>query len=87
MEHLWLRRMAAEKQVADFILRLPKNDRSGTPINIGMSRRDIADQLGLTVEIVCRVLTIFAKERVIAIPNVDQIEILDVEALEATAGH
>jgi DNA-binding transcriptional regulator LsrR (DeoR family) len=39
-----------------------------------MSRREIADQIGLSVEMVCRILSRLAEQEVIAIPNVSQIE-------------
>jgi CRP-like cAMP-binding protein len=48
-----------------------------------MSRTDIADYLGLTVETVCRTLSIFRHERMIVIPSPHRIELLDRAALEA----
>jgi CRP-like cAMP-binding protein len=48
-----------------------------------MSRSDIADYLGLTIETVCRTLSAFKREGVIAIPNPHRIELLDRDALAA----
>ena len=48
-----------------------------------MPRTDIADYLGLTIETVCRILSLFKREGVIAIPSPHRIELLDREALEA----
>jgi CRP/FNR family transcriptional regulator len=49
-----------------------------------MSRNDIADYLGLTVETVCRTLSMFRREGMIAVPNPHRIELLDRAALKAT---
>jgi CRP/FNR family transcriptional regulator len=48
-----------------------------------MSRTDIADYLGLTVETMCRTLSMFRHDRMITVPNPHQIELLDRAALEA----
>jgi hypothetical protein len=48
-----------------------------------MSRNDIADSLGLTIETVCRTLSLFRRDHVIAIPNPHRIELLDRDGLEA----
>lgn len=80
--------MTAQARVAHFLLDVFQQRGSINLIDLPMSRNDIAEHLGLTVEIVCRELTLFAKARIIAIPNVRQIEIIDraeLEALVATA--
>jgi len=48
-----------------------------------MSRVDIADDPGVTVETVCRSLTKLAKSGVIAIPNIHEVVILDRSRLES----
>ena len=48
-----------------------------------MSRNDIADYLGLTVETVCRTLSLFRRDDVIAIPTPHRIELLDRDGPEA----
>ena len=52
-------------------------------LDLPMSRNDIADYLGLTIETVCRVLSAFKREGIIAIPNPHRIELRDRNALEA----
>ena len=52
-------------------------------IHLPMSRVDIADYLGVTVETVCRSLTKLAKSGVIAIPNIHEVVILDRSRLES----
>ena len=54
-------------------------------LDLPMSRNDIADYLGLTTETVCRVLSAFKRDRVIAIPDPHRIVLLDRAALELAA--
>jgi CRP-like cAMP-binding protein len=75
--------MTAPIRIAIYLLDLAKRHGVATLIDLPMSRRDMADHLGLPVEMVCRVLSRFAEARFIAIPNVSQVEIIDVTALEA----
>jgi CRP/FNR family transcriptional regulator len=68
---LLLGRKTAEEKVAAFLLNLQKRyARMGVPsvtIPLPMSRQDIADYLGLTIETVSRSLTKLAREKVIVI--------------------
>ena len=50
-----------------------------------MSRQDIADYLGLTIETVCRALSELKNARVIGAPNRHQIVIRNVDVLETMA--
>ena len=59
-----------------------RRDRTKT-LDLPMSRNDIADYLGLTIETVCRTLSAFKRAAVIGIPTAPRIELLDREALEA----
>ena len=52
-------------------------------LDLPMSRYDIADYLGLTVETVSRVLSMFKRDGAIGIPTPQRIELLDRDALEA----
>ena len=52
-------------------------------VDLPMSRNDIADYLGLTIETVCRVLSAFKRAGHVAIPNPHRIELRDRAALEA----
>ena len=49
------------------------------------NRQDIADTLGLTIEIVCRTLSELKRAGMIDIPNQRQLHLLDVEALQSLA--
>lgn len=75
--------MTAPVRVSIFLLDLAKRYGAVAPIDLPMSRRDMADHLELPVEMVCRVLSRFAEARLIAIPNVSQVEIIDATQLEA----
>jgi CRP/FNR family nitrogen fixation transcriptional regulator len=80
---LLLGRMTAPERVATFLLEmLERRDRTRV-LDLPMSRNDIADYLGLTIETVCRTLSAFKRGGAIAIPNPHRIELLDRSALEA----
>ncbi|WP_428408794.1 helix-turn-helix domain-containing protein [Hyphococcus sp.] len=83
-------RMSAIQRVATFLLRLTGDQDSlenAPPIQIhlAMSRQDIADHLGLTIETVCRTLTELKKKKVIVMESARVFEIADLESLEAVA--
>jgi CRP/FNR family transcriptional regulator, nitrogen fixation regulation protein len=79
---LLLGRMTAPERVAAFLLEMfERRDRTKV-LDLPMSRNDIADYLGLTIETVCRVLSIFKRDGAIAIPNPHRIELRDRDALE-----
>ena len=80
---LLLGRMTASERVANFLLELAERHNVRRKINLPMSRNDIADYLGLTSETVCRTLSAFKRDGVIAIPDSHYIEIHDRDALEA----
>ncbi len=87
-DHLMLLgRQTALERVSSFLLSLKerKGTGEGDALDIPMSRQDIADYLGLTIETVCRVLTKLRRSRAIGIPNIHQLIISDVDALYALA--
>jgi CRP-like cAMP-binding protein len=87
-DHLvMLGRQAAKQRVASFFLLLAERSEAeeGEAFEVPMSRQDIADYLGLTIETVCRALSDLKRTRLIAIPSVHQIVISDREALEQAA--
>jgi CRP-like cAMP-binding protein len=57
----------------------------GEAIGIPMTRHDIADYLGLTIETVSRTLTMLKNDRLIALPTPDRIHIRDRDQLEELA--
>jgi len=50
-----------------------------------MTRQDIADYLGLTIETVSRSLSLFERRGVIALANICEVRLRNVEALEDLA--
>jgi CRP/FNR family transcriptional regulator len=56
-----------------------------TEVDIVMSRTDIADHLGLTIETVSRAFTKLRRQGIIALPHPQRLEILDVDALRELA--
>lgn len=80
---LLLGRMTAPERVASFLAEITERRDTPRRIDLPMSRLDIADYLGLTIETVCRVLSSFKREGIIAIPNAHRIEIRDPAALAA----
>lgn len=80
---LLLGRMTATERVATFLLEMfDRRDRT-RGLELPMPRTDIADYLGLTIETVCRILSLFKRDGVIVIPSPHRIELLDRDALEA----
>lgn len=82
---LLLGRMTAPERVATFLLEMFERCDRIKALDLPMSRSDIADYLGLTVETVCRTLSLFRRDEVIAIPNPHRIELLDRDGLGAIA--
>lgn len=80
---LLLGRMTASERVAAFLLEMFERRDRTKALDLPMSRNDIADYLGLTIETVCRTLSAFKRDRIIAIPNPHRIELIDRDALEA----
>ena len=80
---LLLGRMTASERVASFLIELAERRDARRTLDVPMTRNDIADYLGLTIETVCRVLSAMKRDGTIAIPNSHRIEIRDRDALEA----
>lgn len=80
---LLLGRMTAPERVASFLLELAERRDVRRVLDVPMSRNDIADYLGLTIETVCRVLSAMKRDGAIAIPHPHRIEIRDRDALAA----
>jgi CRP/FNR family transcriptional regulator len=86
---LLLGRRTAEEKVAAFLLNLQtRYGRIGTTsvtVPLPMSRQDIADYLGLTIETVSRMISTLVREKLIMIVP-DGVRILDFARLEAIVG-
>ena len=86
---MMLARKSAMEKVASFLVTL--SDRIGTSRDgltrwaLPMSRADIADFLGLTIETVSRTLTRLRKAGVIAFDRAQTVLITDMEALVSAA--
>jgi len=83
------RKSAHEKLLSFLFLRAQHDsnlaeDQSPT-LFLPMSRSDIADFLGLTIETVSRTFSELRKEGLIDLPTAQHVEIPDLEALEAAA--
>ncbi|HJU18728.1 MAG TPA: helix-turn-helix domain-containing protein [Stellaceae bacterium] len=79
---LLLGRMTACERVARFLLEMAERREADLTLDVPMSRHDIADYLGLTVETVCRVLSAFKRAGAIATLDPHSIELRDRRALE-----
>jgi CRP/FNR family nitrogen fixation transcriptional regulator len=77
----------ARERVASFFLRLA--DRMGAScgdrLDLPMSRQDIADHLGLTIETVSRSITGLRSSGAVLIPNTHQVVLRDMAALRTLA--
>ena len=78
------RRGAAEK-VACFILGWSRRCASEDGVHLAMSRQDMADYLGLTIETISRSLSQFERDGVIALPTTRHLKVLNADALEDLA--
>ena len=86
---LLLGRKSAPEKLASFLIMLSRRGgRSGSPAQplvLAMTRFDIGDYLGLTVETVSRMLTQFRKEGLIELPTSDRVVLRERDALESLA--
>jgi len=80
---LVLGRMSAPERVATFLLDMFDRRDATRALDLPMSRNDIADYLGLTIETVCRVMSTFKRDGAIDIPSPHRIELRDRAALAA----
>jgi CRP/FNR family transcriptional regulator len=85
---LLLGRKTARERLATFLVALARrrNVEGNGVLPLPMSRADIGDYLGLTIETVSRTVTAFRKERLIALPDRHVVEILRRRELEQVAG-
>lgn len=87
---LLLARLQPSERLAHFLLRLAARSSqpgaSGDTVALPMSRGDIADHLGLTMETVSRTFTKLRQQQLIALPQLHLVQILDYAALRSLAG-
>jgi CRP/FNR family transcriptional regulator, nitrogen fixation regulation protein len=77
-----LGRKTAQERVASFLLEMADRNDHVAEFDLPMSRYEIADYLGLTVETVSRALTQLRKDGTIALPNAQRIALRNRDALE-----
>ena len=81
-EHLLvLGRQNAIERIAAFLLDMAERQGGLQPVELPMSRTDIGDYLGLTIETVSRVFTKLKEKGVIRLPSLRSIEIVKYDAL------
>jgi CRP-like cAMP-binding protein len=82
-----LGRQSALERTASFLVQLVdrKQDAAKNTLEIPMSRQDIADYLGLTIETVCRMLTKLKSSGIIDIPDRRTISVRRMAALKRAA--
>jgi CRP/FNR family nitrogen fixation transcriptional regulator len=72
---LLLGRKSAHERVATFLLEMADRTAGGSVVELPMSRQDIADYLGLTIETVSRTLSHMEHSAAIALPTCRRIEL------------
>jgi CRP/FNR family transcriptional regulator, nitrogen fixation regulation protein len=81
--HVVLLIKSAQERVAGFLLEMAERFRVSHAIDLPMSRRDIADYLGLTIETVSRTLTSLETAATIEVATSRHIVLRDLDALSS----
>jgi CRP-like cAMP-binding protein len=86
-----LGRKSASKRVASFLLTMAKRasrEAGGSlVVDLPMSRRDVSDYLGLTIETISRQISEMRRKGLIATPSRTRIELLDSTGLKMLGSH
>ena len=80
-DHVMLLIKTAQERVVGFLLEMAKRLPSGNQVELSMSRQDIADYLGLTIETVSRTLTQLENSSAIELPTSRRIVLRNRAAL------
>jgi CRP/FNR family nitrogen fixation transcriptional regulator len=80
-EHMLLLVKSAQQRVASFLLEMSRRLAATDAIELPMSRQDIADYLGLTIETVSRTMTQLVSEQAIGLPSSRRIVLRNTAAL------
>jgi len=80
-DHIMLLIKTAQERVAGFLLEMADRIQASTEIELPMSRQDIADYLGLTIETVSRTLTLLEDCATIALPTSRRVVLCNRPAL------
>jgi CRP/FNR family nitrogen fixation transcriptional regulator len=81
-----LGRLRAIEKISAFLLECHERSTQGTLITLEMTRQDIADYLGLTVETVSRCLAQLKREGLIMFRSSRQLDLRDIPKLQAISG-
>ena len=83
-EHsLLLGRSSAAQKISAFLLEIEGQEGNHSLVDLAMSRQDIADYLGLTIETVSRTLSRLERDGTIGLPTARRIVLKDQRALRA----
>jgi CRP/FNR family transcriptional regulator, nitrogen fixation regulation protein len=80
-DHIMVLIKSAQERVASFLLEMAGRAAAGGAVELPMSRQDIADYLGLTIETVSRTLTQLEKSAAIELPTSRRIVLRDRSVL------
>ena len=80
-EHIILLIKSAQERVASFLLEMSERISADNAVELSMSRQDIADYLGLTIETVSRTLTALENAGTIELPSTRRIVLRNCSAL------
>jgi CRP/FNR family nitrogen fixation transcriptional regulator len=81
-DHVLLLIKSAQQRVACFLLEMAERLAGAEAVELPMSRQDIADYLGLTIETISRTLTQLEAEAAIALPTSRRIVLRNRKALD-----
>jgi CRP-like cAMP-binding protein len=84
--HILLLIKTAQERVAGFLLEMAARGSNGNALELPMSRQDIADYLGLTIETVSRTLTMLENAATIELPTSRRIVLRNRSALTRLNG-
>lgn len=85
-EHILQLIRSAEGRVSSFLLDMASRGRTANELELPMSRQDIADHLGLTIETVSRTMTHFADTGFIGLPTSRHVVLRNRSALARLNG-
>jgi CRP/FNR family transcriptional regulator, nitrogen fixation regulation protein len=85
-DHVLLLVKSAQERVVTFLLEMAERARAGITVELPMSRQDIADYLGLTIETVSRTLTGLESAAAIEVPTSRRIVLRNRSALRQLNG-
>jgi CRP-like cAMP-binding protein len=85
-EHVMLLVKSAQERVASFLIEMAERASGGNIVELPMSRQDIADYLGLTIETVSRTLTGLESAATIEVPSSRRIVLRNRAALNRLNG-